>query len=329
MDKSATPARIIKPLDPGVYFNLDETTYHADPSLGSTDERKLAKNPSDYWWTSWMNPDRPRDKSTPAQERGSAVHALVLYGEAEFDKRYMRGAVHYDDMTPAEKGAATKEANKVAAAKGLTALPAAVYDNIAIASTIIAKNPKLGPALSGGINEVSIFWRDRKNGLPKKARVDCLKATTRDKEVRMAVGDLKSLVNKFEKPFDRACIDSIVNYRYDVQARHYMDGCAEIAKLVADGCVKGDHDADILKKICAAKKIAWQWVFWQAEGAPLTYSKVISPANPILDIAGAAIAKADANYAAYMARFGTEVWLLEEEPSELYLEEMPPWFARD
>jgi hypothetical protein len=322
--------KIIKPLDPGIYFNLDEETYHSDPSLGSSDERKLAKNPSDYWFESWMNPNRPSNKSTPSQQRGTAVHVLVLYGEAEFDKRYMRGADNTDDMTSAEKAAATKEANKRAAARGVVALPAAVYDNIAIASAMIAKNPKLGRALTGGLNEVSIFWRDPKNKLPKKARIDCLKATTRDGETRMGLGDLKSLANKYDKPFDKACIDSITNYRYDVQAKHYMNGAAFIPKLVADGCVHGTGDPEILKRVCSATQMAWQFVFWQAEGAPITFSKIISPANPILEVSQAMIDRADANYIAYMERFGPrEMWLLEEEPSELYLEEMPPWFARD
>ena len=34
-----------KPLTPGVYFGLDEAAYHADPSLGSSDERRLATTP--------------------------------------------------------------------------------------------------------------------------------------------------------------------------------------------------------------------------------------------------------------------------------------------
>lgn len=327
---TSKPMAALKPRDPGIYFNLDEEPYHEDPSLGSTDERKLAKNPADYWWTSYMNPLRPDDKSgTPAQQRGTAVHVLVLYGEAAFDKRYMRGADNTSDMTPAEKAANTKAANAKAAAKGLVALPAQTYDSIALASAMIAKNPKLGRALTGGMNEVSIFWRDPVNGLPKKARIDCLKATTRDGELRMGIGDLKSLANKYDKPFERACIDSVVNYRYDVQCKHYMNGAANIAKLVADGCVHGDHDAELLKKVCAAKTMAWQFVWWQAEGAPITYSKIISPANPILEVSQATIDKGDANYIAYMKKFGPSMWLLEEEPSELFLEDMPPWFARD
>jgi PDDEXK-like domain of unknown function (DUF3799) len=312
----------VKPREPGVYFGLDAEAYHADPSLGSSSERQLATNPSDYWFRSWMNPSRPADKETPATIRGTAVHALVFYGEDAFDRRYMRGADNTDDMSAAEKAAATKAANKRASERGLIALPGQTYDNIAIASAMIAKNPKLAKALTGGLNEVSVFWRDPGNGLPKKARLDCLKPR--------GVGDLKSLVNKYDKPFPKACIDSVVNFRGDVQACHYLRARGMIPKLVADGCVHGDHDYGLLRTIIASKEWAWQWVWWQAEGAPITYSKVLSPANPLLEISAATIAKADQNYVAYMERFGPdEMWLLEEEPSELFIEDMPPWFARD
>lgn len=325
---ATTSVSVLQPHDPGIYFGMGESEYRADPSLGSSDERRVAKNPSDYWFGSWMNPARPPEKDTPAKKRGTAVHVLVLYGEAEFDRRYMRGAENGDDLSPAEKAANTKAANKKAAERGLIALPAQEYDNIAIASAMIAKNPKLGRALIGGANEVSIFWRGA-NGVPKKARTDCLKATKLEGALRMGIGDLKSRTNPLEKPFERACIDSIVTYRYDVQARHYMDGCANISRFVADGCVHGDHDPALLKNLAAAETMAFQFIWWQAEGAPITYSKIISPANPILEVAAASIARGDANYLAYMERFGTNMWLLEEEPSELYLEEMPPWFGKD
>lgn len=310
-----------QPRDPGIYFGLDESAYHADPSLGSSNEKDLASNPSEYWWSSWMNPSRPEDKSTKAQEKGTAVHVLVLYGESEFDRRYMRGAVHSSDMTAAEKGALTKAANARAAVSGKIALQSDVYDNIAIASAMLAKNPKLATALVGGLNEVSVFWRDPVNGLPKKMRIDCLKPR--------GMGDLKSIANKYNKPFPRACIESVGNYDYHVQAKHYLNGRAFIPKLVVDGCVHGDHDAALLKKVCASKTCAWQWVWWQSEGAPITFSKILSPANyPMLKHAQDIIDHGDSNYISYMERFGTTMWLLEEDPTELYIEEMPGWFGR-
>jgi hypothetical protein len=301
---------------------MPEEEYHrGDSSLGSSDEHKLSNNPSDYWFGSHMNPMRPPEKETPAMIRGTAVHALVFYGKAEFDRRYIR-ADHTEDMSPSEKAAITKAANAQAAKLGKVALPGPTYDNIAIASAMLAKNPKLANALVGGINEVSVFWRDPVNKLPKKARIDCLKPR--------GVGDLKSLANKYGKAFPRACLDTVRWDRKDIQAKHYLDARAQIPKLVADGCVHGDHDAAMLKTIAASKTWAWQWVWWQAEGAPITFSKILSPANPLLEVSADTIARADANYLAYMERFGpNEIWLLEEEPTELFIDELGPYFGRE
>lgn len=314
---------------PGVYFGLDEETYHADPSLGSSNLKTLAKNPSSYWFTSHMNPRRPADKDTPARIRGRAVHQLVLYGEDHFDGNFMRGAVHVDDMTPAEKSAATKAANIAAAKAGKTALNAEVYDNIVIASAMIAKNPKLATALRNGMNEVSIFWQEQATSpvtgeivtIPLKARYDCLKPR--------GIGDLKSITNMHDKPFDRCCIESISNYRYDVQAKHYLNARPLLSKFIMEGRVFGDHDPAFLKRVTVAKSWGWQFVFWQAEGAPITFSKSLSPGNPLLELAEGVLIKAKENYVEYMERIGpNEMWLLAEEPSELYLDEMPGWHGR-
>ena len=317
---SAVADITVKPHEPGVYFGMDADSYRNDPSLGSSDEKTLAANPSSYWYSSWMNPGRPPDVATPATKRGTAVHVRVLYGEAEFNRRYMRGADNDESMTPAEKAAATKAANATAVKLGLIALPGKEYDNIAIAAAMIAKNPELSTALVGGLNEVSVFWV--RDGIPKKARIDVLKPR--------GVGDLKSLANKFDVPFPKACTNSIGNYRYDVQACHYLEARALLAGFAAEGRVSGDHDETLFKAVCASKTWAWQWVWWQAEGAPITFSKILSPQNPILETAASTIERADANFRAYMDHFGpSQMWLLQEKPSELFIEELPSWYARD
>lgn len=311
---------LIQPHEPGIYFGLAEDIYHADPSLGSSDMKKLATNPSDYWFGSHMNPLREPDRDTPATIRGTAVHVLVLYGEDEFDARYVRGP-DQDGMSSGEKASSTKAANDKAAKAGKIMLPAKTFDAISIASAMIAKNPKLATALVGGMNEVSIFWRDD-NGTPKKARIDCLKPR--------GVGDLKSIANKFGKPFPQCCIDSVRWDRRDIQAKHYLDARAMVPKFAADGRVHGDHDAEMLKAVAASKVWAWQWVWWQAEGAPITFSKILSPANPVFEVSRATLERADANYLAYMEQFGpNEMWLLMEEPDELLIEDLGMYFGRD
>jgi hypothetical protein len=322
--QAAPKPRLVSKEREGIYFELDEELYHLDPALGSSDHRKLLTSPCDYWYESPLNPNRPADKDTPARARGRAMHKLVLEGEAAFDKIYMRGADHTDDMTPAQKSALTKALNVEAAKLGKIVLPAEVYDRTAIASAMITKNPKLATAFVGGASEVSIFWT--RDGVRRKARLDYLKPR--------GIGDLKSIINTREIPFRAACLNSIANYRYEMQAALYIEARSMIPQFFADGLVypatQVDKWRDILRKCAETKAFAFQWIFFQAEKSPITWSKILSPANPIFEIASREIDLAADNYRAYMEQFGpNEMWLEIEDPKELDMSEMPGWWGRN
>lgn len=320
-----------KPFGPGIYFGMSNEDYHADPALGSTNLRKLANNPCGYWYGSPYNPTREIEKRTPARIRGDAMHKLTLEGEAMFSRYYMCGARHTDSMTASEKGTATKAANAKAAALGKESLPSDDYDRVRIAGAMISKNPKLAGAFQGGASEVSVFWE--RDGVMFKIRIDYLKPR--------GVGDLKGCANKKGKAFADACHDDIAGYRYDTQGAHYLDGRAQMPALITNGLVytidptggakvhASDQNSDLLKKVAEAKSYAFQWVFFATEGAPLTYSKILSPANPLVEIGRDEIRIAVRNYRTFMDKFGPDqMWLEDVEPSELSLDEMPGWFAR-
>lgn len=303
----------------GIYFGLEEQLYRDDPALGSSDIRKLRRNPTSFWWESAMNPHRPKDKNTPARIRGSAMHKLVLEGEAAFDAIYARGPEHDEDMTPAEKSALTKEFKKKIASTGKVMLPADDYDRVVISKSMIVLNPSLKTAFQGGIPEVSLFWE--RDGVRRKARIDYLKP--------LGLGDLKGCANTKDIAFDAACRNDIANYDYHIQPAHYLEGSALIPQFVADGCVYGDHDAALFKSIVKGKKVGWQWVFFQMEKAPITWSYKISLENlPVLDTARRDIEIAVSRYVANMDKFGDSPWISVEKTQELFIESMPPWFAR-
>lgn len=307
-----------KPRAPGIYFGLDETEYHADPSLGSTDIRKLARNPSSYWFDSWMNPNKKQRNETRGQIRGHAMHKLLYEGLPSFTGLYMCGPRHDPGSTPAEKSAATKAANITAQRIGKTVVPADDWDQVMMASAMITKNPKLKDVFTGGFSEVSIFFE--RDGVPFKVRIDYLK--------QRGCGDLKGVANEYDKDFKQACREAVARYRYDVQAKHYLDGRALVPGFVDSGQVFGDHDAALLKRIARSPAYAWQWIFYQTEGAPITWSKILSPGNPMLENGASEIRRATANYLQNMETFGNSMWLLIEDPTELYQEDMPGWYAR-
>lgn len=307
----------------GVYFDMPFDEYLADPALGSSSVKKLRKNPSSYWYDSWMNPHRPPDRDTPWRLRGRALHKLVYEGEQTFDAMYARGPDQDPDATPAEKAAATKEFKKRALARGRAMLDAGDYDRIVIASAMITKNPELSTVFAGGMPEVSVFLTIEVDGeiVRIKARFDYLKIR--------GIGDLKSVANILDLEFQEACLKAVSTYRYDIQAKLYLNVRAALPEFVSDGAVHGDYDREWLRKVANAQAFGWQWIFYQTEGAPITWSTKLSPANPMCEVAQNDIDAALQRFVDYRRQYGTDQWLLIEPVREIEISEMPSWYARN
>lgn len=303
---------------PGIYFDLPETLYHAHEALGSTDIRKLLRSAPDYWWSSAMNPHRPPiDPDTEARARGKAMHKLVLEGEDGFGHLYKRRPNDADGASSSDKSNLTKSAKK-SLAPGQTLLHGDDYDRVCIAGAMISKHPDLGDAFSNGRSEVSVFWE--RGGILRKARFDYLKPR--------GIGDLKSITNTRGIDFPAACRNSIAAYRYDIQAAHYLEGRSVLPKLVTDGLVYGDHDAEWIRTVAAAPEFAFVFVFFQSDDAPITWSCVLSPRNPIIPYARQSIEAATERYSDFKQRFGTDMWLMTEPLAELPMDDMPSWYGR-
>lgn len=303
---------------PGIYFGLDETEYHAHEALGSTDIRKLLRSAPDYWWSSVMNPHRPPiDPDTEARARGKAMHKLVLEGEEGFSRLYKRRPDDEKDASSSDKSNLTKSAKKALAA-GQTLLHGDDYDRVRIAGAMISKHPDLGSAFSNGMSEVSVFWE--RGGILRKARFDYLKPR--------GIGDLKSITNTRGIDFPAACRNAIAAYRYDIQAAHYLEGRAALPQLVAEKKVYGEHNAQWLAEVAASPQFAFVFVFFQSDDAPITWSCVLSPKNPIIPYARQSIEAATERYSEFKQRFGTDMWLMTEPLAELPMDDMPNWYGR-
>jgi hypothetical protein len=332
MDATTNPAAVkaAKMHTPGIYFGLPDQEYFDDPALGSGDMRALVKEGAPgYWWQSPYNPNKPDDDDKPSLILGKAIHKLVLEGEPEFDRYFIRSP-HSDEMSGPEKAAATKDLKKRLHEAGrfdVTVLPGKDFDRAVIASAMITRNPSLRTAFQNGAPEVSIFWT-RGDGIRRKARIDYLKPR--------GVGDLKSASNFKKVEFPRACRETIANMRYEIQAAHYLEARAMIPRLATDGLVFGDHDPDLLEAVCGTRQFAFQFVFFATTGAPVPWSCILSPTpdpdapqNPILDVAMREIDRATDLFTAAMTHFGPDVmWTDQSKPGELHLAEMPGWWAR-
>jgi hypothetical protein len=346
----AEPAlRSAEPRTPGVYFGLSSAEYHADPSLGSADLKRLVAAPILYWHHSHMNPRRPEDKDTPAKLRGRALHKLVLEGEAALAKAYAETPTPQPgDLVSLEdlKGACRSLALPVSGTKAQlgerlrgVGSPAPIFDDVLrefqarldsegleplsreqmaevrTAAASIGSNPHLRKAFAGGLSEVSVFWREA--GVPLKARFDYLKPK--------AIVDLKSVSNPREHPVDVAIRASIAAFRYDVQALHYFSAYAALRSLANDGHAQGAcrFRADWHKRLHEDPAFIWCFVLVDA---PIVRALQLTETSAALNRARREISMAKRAYVECLDRWGTAApWFDDEPPRELTADDMAPW----
>lgn len=342
------------PREPGIYFGLPEAEYHADPSLGSTDLKRLLRSPTDYWWGSWMNPRRiPEAGDTPAKKQGRALHKLVLEGRAAFHKAYVpepqpadwpEALRTMDDLKAVlrekgEKLAGSKEelVKRVKAVApeavvwddvlatfmagvvrdGFTVLKPEVFTEVEVAGHMVAMNPHLANAFKDGVSEVSVFWRDA-DGMALKCRFDYLKPRT--------IPDLKKCENRGEQPFEDACLNALRSYAYDMQVAHYLEaGYPAFLELARQGRIFGacPLPKGFERRMAKAEDMTMTLVFHQTSGAPVTHGLEIETGSAVLAWARREVALAKARYRDCMGRFGTDMWVSEAPIRRLSVEELP------
>jgi hypothetical protein len=352
-----------EPMPEGVYFGLPEDVYHADPSLGSHDVIRLFAGAPYYWWESWMNPLRkPRDAD--ALVWGSAFHKFVLEGEEAFQSAYAQmpqiedypnALKTIDDIKARMRelgiGPLTGKKEELmerlraaapgtlfwddliadALASGQTLLKPDVWREIVLSAQMIVKNPSIAKSFTGGYPEVSIFWRE--DGVPCKARIDYLRL--------LETVDLKSIVNPMQKAFDHAVRSAIANYRYDIQAAHYQVGREMARRFAEEGKVFGTEEKTPPQKwLKAFAKVrpqneasdtangyTWIWVFYSKTGAPIAKGYEFSSQDGAFDLALQHRLAALDRYRENLAKFGTDMWIL-DEPIELITgSDLPSWMA--
>jgi hypothetical protein len=355
---SAVAPPPLKPHEAGVYFNLPAAEYHADPSLGSGDLKRLLQAPAVYWWHSHMNPERPPSPDSAAKQKGRALHKLVLEGEEAFAAAFAIEPqpdghpgclVTLDDLKAKcrELGEAVS-GTKVELAKRIKAkdAKAIIFDEILSTFRVMAErdgveilkpdamrevrqaaasitlNPHLARAFQGGIPEVSVFWIDEQ-GIPCKCRLDWLKPRT--------IVDIKKCANMRERPFDVAVLLAIAEYRYDVSARHYLDGYRHLYRFAAESRVFGDCPLKSRwpSRIATPDEMRWTWVFHQTDGPPVTKGLELLPGSSALHRATREIVQAKQTYLSCLEKFGTAQWVSDAPIETIDDTDLPLWMRED
>jgi hypothetical protein len=207
--------------EPGVYPDMPEDEYHADPvpegSLSSSGARKLLAPscPSIY--------KHERDNRQPPKRTfdfGHAAHRAVL--GIGMDSVIVQKTAK-DGATSAADDYKTKSAQEhrdAIYAEGKVPLLAAEVDQVAAMAAKIKAHPLASALLDpgrGGKPEQSMFWVDDFHGVWRRARLDWLPKPSASG--RLLIADYKTSVCAEPKAFAK----SVFNLGYHQQAAWYID----------------------------------------------------------------------------------------------------------
>lgn len=192
--------------DPGVYDDLTDASYHADPALSSSGARRLLPPscPARFKWE--------RDHGRPEKRQydfGRAAHGLVLGIGAP--------VVIVDAADWRTKGA--KAQRDEAYAAGHVPILAAEWTQVEGMARALLEHPIASELLdpATGRAEVSLFWHDDRHDVDKRARLDWL---PQDDDGRLIVPDYKTTLSAEPRHVEK----SFWTYGYHQQAAFYIDG---------------------------------------------------------------------------------------------------------
>ncbi|MCP4900074.1 MAG: hypothetical protein GY906_24150 [bacterium] len=344
-------------LDDGLFFDLDEAWYHAEPRLSNSGIKWLMVSTLDFWIRSWLNPNRPEDEDTEPKRIGKAYHRRIVEGRALFEKSYapkldisdyghvlrtseeIKAALQDKDLPRTGNKAqlikrlreadpsvplwssieaAYKESNA-----GKEFLDRDLMDRIEIAAAMVEKHPTVSKCFQGGYPEVSILWTDEETGVKMKARLDYLKA--------QAIIDLKTYSNVYDRPIDRAISTAMANGRYHIQAAIYSHAVERAKEMVHDGkivCCQNDVDDRWLKQFvnhphAESEPHTFVFVFQQQGIAPVARAKIMPREMTTMDIGWRVAQEQMQIFAQCQKKFGADPWI-DETPIESFDDESFP-----
>ena len=180
-------------------FDLPIELYHAGPGVSSSGLKEILRSPAHY------EDRRGNPSSSAAMRTGSVAHTLLLEPH--------KFKTDYAIADCASSTAKAFEMTKLANPGKTVVCRTEAEDGSAIAKAVranrFASNVLLSP---GGLNEVSVYWRDPDTDVLCKARADRI--------TRGTIADLKTTQDARFHKFQR----SVVDFKYHLSAAFYVDG---------------------------------------------------------------------------------------------------------
>ena len=193
-------------METGMIKNLSHKDYLAIDRVSNSYLTKLAQVPACT---------KVPTVETAAMTFGTAFHTYVLEQNQFADKVEIMPKI--DKRTKDGKAA---YAEFIASAEGKTVIGIDDFVTIRNMKEAIQRHPRASLLLSEGIAESSIFWTDPETGIECKARPDFLTPSG-------VVVDLKKTRGAAPHSF----LQSVLNFRYFLQAAFYLDGINQIDEI--------------------------------------------------------------------------------------------------
>lgn len=345
-------------MKPGIYFDLPEDEYHADPALSYSGIKKLRISPLTYWADSPMNPDF-EERKTDALLAGKAYETRIIDGRAAFNKIYAATlsregfpnliaggtelAKKCADLGLTKGGSIDERCQRILQKEptaelwpvlvaqyegeneGKIFIDAKEARHINFAARLIEQHPDAADAFTGGHAQVSIFWNDKKTGVPMRSRLDYLKINT--------ITDLKTFANINGAVLDVAVTQAIARYRYFIQAVVYLEAVEEAKEMICregETVVHGNVDRDWLKQFSEAGQHRFIFVFQEKGPAPnirvREFSRETIQGESLAWDAGMASFRQGVKlYSDYQEQYGTDPWIENDPSRPIEDEEFPLW----
>jgi hypothetical protein len=216
---------------PGAYPEITNDQYHHDPlllpapSLSSSGAKTLLnKSPFHFFSESPMNPDRPARPFKEAFLFGQIGHDMYLFPNDWRDMYHIlpEGFTesHYVKWSTAIK------ARDFALSKGRTVISHELFQKVSRCARAIGISSVARAALTNGVNEVTLVWKDKETGVWLKCKPDFLPNAVIQGREGAIVSDLKFMSPEYCTPqgFSRA----LKSFGYYLSAAWYFEGIENV-----------------------------------------------------------------------------------------------------
>lgn len=342
-------------LQPGVYFDLDEETYHSSFGLSYSGIKHFRISPYNWWVRSALNPKRAEvlaEEESDAKTLGKAFDARIVCGKEYFYSKYAPSIspADYpnclrtmDDMRKwlEENGLPKTGRNKdelitrivtadprvkiweaieegyYALHEGKEFIDFKLIEKIELAAAMIERHPELSKAMTGGAPQVTVVWYCEHTGVLCRARFDYLKPKV--------IVDLKTLQARDDQALEMQIGKEIGYRKYYIQTAFYLEAAAQIPGFLKAGQFSGTPPDGLVEALIKHPAKEWLWIFQLKGVAPVAKGRLLRQESHVLQLGHIECDNAKHQFRQCLEKYGSLPWVDPEPICAMDEADIPAW----